>query len=720
MNLFTKLFFLCALNTVFNLQAQFTHPMLFEVNSPSSIQGSYNYGPQASTGWGITALPSSTVSGQLVWAYDNTPDSLVCDPVTNDYSGKIVMIRRGVCGFSNKILNAQNAGAIGCVICNNQGGTAVMTMSAGTVGAQVTIPAVIISEQDCAIISASLAAGETVVASFRKPSVSAAAGFYQYETPQSQIRPLEGIKVDVLNITNTIANDVIASVNIIDPYGASTLLTDTIPTLSAGVTTTVTFTDSYTPAAIGLYNMTFKSSLNNDSIVRTFKIGSNQFTHDEQVNYTWVTIPSASFTNSNYRFDMGSVYSTGSAPCTAKKATFSLANGDEYLGKVFQLQLYELPTTATGGEQNYSTFNLVGFGADTIDVADTADYTLITKPLFDVNTLADSVQLQPNKKYMLVVSYTGDGSVINPPQYAYSGNQPLLSFGTTVYTDILFMGGFTGSPHAIIRLETSPSQCADSLSLTANNLPVSTGMEIALCQGDSLTLTASGSSNYAWNNGVVSGQPFVPIIEGIYSVTGTDSLGCSTTKEFSIDIIESTSSSIIQTSCDVYTAPDNVVYTNSGQYTAVIPNAAGCDSTITILLTINNSSSNTETVTGLDSYTWTANGQTYTQSGTYTAVIPNSAGCDSTVTLDLTLSFTGLSALTYEFNAYPNPTSDYITIDAFCESVKRYKIVDAIGRSIIQGNLMPGENTIQLNEFARGAYSIIIEEKALPIRIMKE
>jgi hypothetical protein len=39
------------------------------------------------------------------------------------------------------------------------------------------------------------------------------------------------------------------------------------------------------------------------------------------------------------------------------------------------------------------------------------------------------------------------------------------------------------------------------------------------------------------------------------------------------------------------------------------------------------------------------NGQTYTQSGTYTATIPNAAGCDSIITLNLSLSYTGIDEL---------------------------------------------------------------------------
>ncbi|OIQ31898.1 MAG: hypothetical protein BM555_05070 [Crocinitomix sp. MedPE-SWsnd] len=45
-----------------------------------------------------------------------------------------------------------------------------------------------------------------------------------------------------------------------------------------------------------------------------------------------------------------------------------------------------------------------------------------------------------------------------------------------------------------------------------------------------------------------------------------------------------------------------------------------------------------ETLTECVSYTWPANGQTYTADGVYTAVLTSIEGCDSTVTLDLTIN----------------------------------------------------------------------------------
>ena len=61
------------------------------------------------------------------------------------FTGKAALISRNTCGFDVKVLNAQQAGATFVVIYNNAaGGNALITMGAGTVAAQVTIPSVFI------------------------------------------------------------------------------------------------------------------------------------------------------------------------------------------------------------------------------------------------------------------------------------------------------------------------------------------------------------------------------------------------------------------------------------------------------------------------------------------------------------------------------------------------------------------------------------------------
>jgi hypothetical protein len=69
--------------------------------------------------------------------------------------------------------------------------------------------------------------------------------------------------------------------------------------------------------------------------------------------------------------------------------------------------------------------------------------------------------------------------------------------------------------------------------------------------------------------------------------------------------------------------------------------------------------SSSQTQVALDTYTWPVNNQTYTQSGVYTDTLVNAAGCDSILTLNLSMEYTGLFD-GKQLNAYisPNPVKD--------------------------------------------------------------
>ncbi|MDQ6530987.1 Ig-like domain-containing protein [Flavobacterium sp. LHD-85] len=91
-----------------------------------------------------------------------------------------------------------------------------------------------------------------------------------------------------------------------------------------------------------------------------------------------------------------------------------------------------------------------------------------------------------------------------------------------------------------------------------------------------------------------------------------------------------TSPPVTANACDSYIwSANGTTYTASGTYITVV----GCD-TKTLNLTITPSTASAPvTVNACDSYTWSANGITYTATGTYTAVV----GCDSK-TLNLTIT----------------------------------------------------------------------------------
>ena len=108
-----------------------------------------------------------------------------------------------------------------------------------------------------------------------------------------------------------------------------------------------------------------------------------------------------------------------------------------------------------------------------------------------------------------------------------------------------------------------------------------------------------------------------------------------------------TSATVTETACLTYLWPlDGNTYTATGQYMTTIANAAGCDSVVTLDLTISTPDVVTAPASSCTDYTWAANGTTYTMSGQYTEVLMNAGGCDSTVTLDLTIGGVDITTTT--------------------------------------------------------------------------
>jgi len=88
--------------------------------------------------------------------------------------------------------------------------------------------------------------------------------------------------------------------------------------------------------------------------------------------------------------------------------------------------------------------------------------------------------------------------------------------------------------------------------------------------------------------------------------------------------------------CDSYTWSQNgETYTQSTSVKDTIPNAVGCDSVATLNLVIRHKTDSIWNEDVCDSYLWSQNGKTYTQSTTVKDTVVNAAGCDSIATLNL-------------------------------------------------------------------------------------
>ena len=122
------------------------------INSPTEIAGGIN-GVVGNFGAGTFNL-----TDDVVLANDGSAEpTLACGALTNGtaITGNIALIDRGTCEFGDKALNAQNAGAIAVIICQDSA-EAPFAMGPGINGNQVTIPSIMISQQDCDSIKAYL------------------------------------------------------------------------------------------------------------------------------------------------------------------------------------------------------------------------------------------------------------------------------------------------------------------------------------------------------------------------------------------------------------------------------------------------------------------------------------------------------------------------------------------------------------------------------------
>ncbi len=157
--------------------------------------------------------------------------------------------------------------------------------------------------------------------------------------------------------------------------------------------------------------------------------------------------------------------------------------------------------------------------------------------------------------------------------------------------------------------------------------------------------------------------------------------------------------------CEQYSWNSNI-YFASGSHQDTILNSNGCDSILTINLTINQNTSSTQIASEFDSYTWPINNQTYTQSGTYSVIIPNASSCDSVVTLNLAITYTRINELNgNKLILSPNPTAYKISIKSNPELIgNEFIIYDQLGKAVKSG-IITSENTeIDLTTLTEGMY----------------
>ncbi|MEZ4917717.1 MAG: GEVED domain-containing protein [Saprospiraceae bacterium] len=173
---------------------------------------------------------------------------------------------------------------------------------------------------------------------------------------------------------------------------------------------------------------------------------------------------------------------------------------------------------------------------------------------------------------------------------------------------------------------SSPNPCGD---LTGE---VEDYSVVVSCQPTSASFALTACDEYTSPSSDVytSSQVITEVLENV--------AGCDSTLTIDLTVVHSDAVSVDATACDSYVLPQGDVVTESGTYITTLQNASGCDSVVTVQLTILNSSTESIAVTACDSYV-SPSGDAYTSSQVITEVFQNAAGCDSTLVIDLTIGY---------------------------------------------------------------------------------
>ncbi len=148
------------------------------VLSPAAIARSYQFGTASfGTPIGNPGITASVVAAADAVTVDGPTTTDGCTAFTNAaaVAGKIALIERGTCGFTVKVKNAQNAGAIGAIIYNNAANATAAPPGMATdpvVGPTITITSVSVNRPDGLSI---LGAGSVTASIATDPTVRAGA-----------------------------------------------------------------------------------------------------------------------------------------------------------------------------------------------------------------------------------------------------------------------------------------------------------------------------------------------------------------------------------------------------------------------------------------------------------------------------------------------------------------------------------------------------------------
>jgi hypothetical protein len=179
-------------------------------------------------------------------------------------------------------------------------------------------------------------------------------------------------------------------------------------------------------------------------------------------------------------------------------------------------------------------------------------------------------------------------------------------------------------------------------------------IEVFVGQGSNDTVSVTACESYFWP---LSGDTLT--VSGLYTASYLNSTGCLSTHWLDLTINHGDSIKTFKSACEEFTwTATGATYTESGTYTHNYITPNGCQNVDVLLLTINHGEHKDTTVTECEHYIWPVNGYGYSVSDDYVFEYNDTNGCPSSRTLHLTINrgtheeipATGINSYTWDAN----------------------------------------------------------------------
>ncbi len=204
---------------------------------------------------------------------------------------------------------------------------------------------------------------------------------------------------------------------------------------------------------------------------------------------------------------------------------------------------------------------------------------------------------------------------------------------------------------------------------------------------------------------------------GVYTQNLTSVNGCDSIVTLTLNVNPIFNTELSATICEgqVYTE-NNFNVSEAGVYTQTHTSVNGCDSIVTLTVSVNPTFDTTINATINAGETYAEFGFNESEAGTYIQNLQTEFGCDSTITLVLSVNSSLLDIEETEISLYPNPTKSKIT---FSQAIEKVEVIDLTGKTIFT---FSNAKTINIESLPSGAYYLRLtnDEKTIMRKVIKQ